>query len=132
MIGDGEIQEGQVWEAIMAAGHYKLDNLCGIIDKNGLQIDGKVENVMNIDPLADKLIAFNWYVIEINGNDVDQIEDAFRSAAENKGKPTMIIAHTIKGKGVSFMEDKPGWHGVAPNAEQLKSALEELRGKEEV
>jgi transketolase len=126
LMGDGEMQEGQIWEAMMAAGHYKLDNLCGIIDKNGLQIDGKVKDVMDIDPLADKLAAFKWNTIEIDGNDVIQIENAFKEAAECKGKPTMIVAHTIKGKGVSFMENVCGWHGTVPNKEQLKSALDEL------
>ncbi|MDD4188597.1 MAG: transketolase [Eubacteriales bacterium] len=126
LTGDGEMQEGQIWEALMAAGHYKLDNLCGIVDKNELQIDGEVKDVMDIDPLTDKIKAFKWNTIEINGNDVIQIEKAFREAAEYKGKPTMIIARTIKGKGVSFMENVCGWHGVAPNKEQLKSALAEL------
>lgn len=132
LMGDGEMQEGQVWEALMAAGNYKLDNLCGIVDKNGLQIDGKVKDVMDIDPLADKLTAFKWNVIEINGNDVVEIEQAFIKAAEYKGKPTMIVAHTIKGKGVSFMENVCGWHGTVPNRGQLETALSELgcSGKE--
>jgi len=126
LMGDGEMQEGQIWEAAMAAGHYKLDNLCGIVDKNGLQIDGNVENVMDIDPIAEKLAAFKWNVIETDGHDVAEIEEAFGKAKEYKGKPTVIIAHTVKGKGVSFMENNPEWHGVAPNREQLAAALNEL------
>ena len=126
LMGDGEMQEGQVWEAAMAAGHYKLDNLCGIVDKNGLQIDGKVENVMNIDPLTEKFLAFNWNAVETDGHDLKQIEDAFGKAKACKDKPTVIIAHTVKGKGVSFMENEAGWHGVAPNKEQLACALAEL------
>ncbi len=126
LMGDGENQEGQIWEAAMAAGHYKLDNLCGILDNNGLQIDGKVEDVMNIEPIADKWKAFNWNIVEINGHDVKEIEKAFMAAAEYKGKPTLILAHTVKGKGVSFMENVSSWHGAAPNKEQLETALNEL------
>lgn len=126
LMGDGEVQEGQIWEAAMTAGHYKLDNLCGIVDKNGLQIDGKVEDVMDIDPLADKFRSFKWNVIETDGHDLKKIEDAFNEAKEFKGKPTAIIAHTVKGKGVSFMENDAGWHGVVPNKEQLACALAEL------
>jgi len=126
MMGDGEMQEGQIWEAIMAAGHYKLDNLCGIVDKNGLQIDGKVKDVMNIDPLAEKIRAFNWNVLEIDGHDIGKIIEAFEEAKSYKGKPTMIIANTIKGKGVSFMENNAEWHGLAPNKNQLARALAEL------
>jgi transketolase len=127
LMGDGELQEGQVWEASMAAGHYKLDNLCAIVDKNGLQIDGKVDDVMTIDPLTDKFLAFNWNVIEIDGHEVLEIENAFRQASQFTGKPTVIIAHTVKGKGVSYMENAPGWHGVAPDNEQLEIALAELK-----
>jgi len=126
LMGDGELQEGQIWEAAMTAGHYKLDNLCGIVDFNGLQIDGKVEDVMNINPLRAKWEAFNWNVIEVDGHDVVRIEEAFKQAAEFKGKPTVILANTVKGKGVSFMENSAGWHGVAPNNEQLAAALAEL------
>lgn len=126
MMGDGEQQEGQIWEAAMAAGHYKLDNLCGIVDKNRLQIDGNVADVMDIDPLTDKWAAFNWNVIRIDGHDVKAIEDAFAQAAAFKGKPTVIIADTVKGKGVSFMENKANWHGATPNAEQLETAVCEL------
>lgn len=132
MIGDGEIEEGQIWEAAMAAGHYKLDNLCGIVDFNGLQIDGKVEDVMNINPVKEKWLAFNWNVLEIDGHDIRQIEDAFHQAMAFKGKPTVIVAHTVKGKGVSFMENNPAWHGVAPNREQLAAALAELGGERRI
>lgn len=128
MMGDGEIQEGQVWEGAMAAGHYKLDNLCGILDYNGLQIDGRVDEVMTINPCKDKWLAFNWNVIEVAGHDLAEVENAFRQAESYKGKPTIIIAHTVKGKGVSFMENNPAWHGVAPNREQLVAAIAELKG----
>ena len=126
MVGDGESQEGQVWEAIMFAAHYKLDNLCLIIDNNGLQIDGFVKDVMNTMPYESKLEAFNWNVISIDGHDVEQILDAFAKAKECKGKPTAIIAKTVKGKGVSFMENQAGWHGKAPNEEQYNQAKSEL------
>jgi transketolase len=127
MMGDGEIQEGQIWEAAMAAGHYKLDNLCAILDYNHLQIDGRVEDVMNIYPAKEKWLAFNWNVIEIDGHDMEQIESAFKQAEEYKGKPTIIIASTAKGKGVSFMENNPAWHGTAPNKQQLEAALAEIQ-----
>ena len=126
LMGDGEMQEGQIWEGAMAAGHYKLDNLCGIIDVNRLQIDGKVEDVMDINPLRDKWKAFKWNVIEVDGHKVKDIEEAFRNAESAKGRPTVILADTIKGKGVSFMENVCGWHGTAPNREQLETALKEL------
>lgn len=126
LMGDGETQEGQIWEAAMSAGHYKLDNLCGIVDVNRLQIDGKVEDVMNINPLSDKWKAFNWNVIAVDGHQVKDIESAFKSAESAKGKPTVILADTIKGKGVSFMENVCGWHGTTPNREQLEAALKEL------
>ena len=128
LLGDGECQEGQVWEASMAAGHYKLDNLCLIVDHNGLQIDGEVAKVMNADPLEDKFKAFNFHVIKINGNDFDEIKAAFKEARETKGMPTAIIAITTKGKGVSFMENQAGWHGIAPNDEQYEQAMKELGG----
>ncbi len=128
LLGDGECQEGQVWEASMAAGHYKLDNLCLIVDHNGLQIDGEVAKVMNVDPLEDKFKAFNFHVIKINGNDFDEIKAAFKEARETKGMPTAIIAITTKGKGVSFMENQAGWHGIAPNDEQYEQAMKELGG----
>lgn len=126
LMGDGELQEGQIWEAAMAAGHYKLDNLCGIVDKNGLQIDGKVEKVMDIDPLMDKFKAFKWNVVETDGHDVIKLIKVFEQAKSFKGKPTVIIAHTVKGKGVSYMENVAGWHGATPDKEQLACALAEL------
>jgi transketolase len=126
IMGDGEQQEGNIWEAAMAAGHYRLDNLCGIVDKNDLQIDGWVREVMNIDPLAAKYAAFNWHVLEIDGHDINQILDAFERAQASQGRPTVIIAHTVKGKGVSFMENEAGWHGVAPNREQFEKAIVDL------
>jgi transketolase len=128
LMGDGELQEGQIWEAVMAAGHYRLDNLCGIVDKNNLQIDGRVEDVMDINPLAEKFRAFNWEVVEMDGHDLSRIEDSFNKAAYVKNKPTVIIAHTVKGKGVSFMENKSEWHGQAPDRSRLKQALTELGG----
>ena len=126
LLGDGEIQEGQVWEASMLAGHRKLDNLVVIVDNNNLQIDGKITDVNSPYPIDKKFEAFNFRVINIDGNDFDQIEAAFKEARETKGMPTAIIAKTIKGKGVSFMEDQAGWHGKAPNDEQYAQAMEEL------
>ena len=126
LVGDGESQEGQIWESIMFAAHYKLDNLCMIIDNNGLQIDGKVSDVMNTMPYDTKLKAFGWHVIEIDGHNYDEILNAFKEAKETKGKPTAIIAKTIKGKGVSFMENQASWHGKAPNEEQYLQAKAEL------
>jgi transketolase len=126
IMGDGEQQEGNIWEAAMSAGHYKLDNLCGIVDCNRLQIDGWTKDVMNVEPLADKYRAFGWHVIEIDGHDMRQILGAFEEAKATKGKPTAIIANTVKGKGVSFMEDQAQWHGVAPNEEQFRKALPEI------
>ena len=126
IMGDGEQQEGSVWEAAMAAGHYKLGNLCGIIDKNDLQIDGWVRDVMNVDPLAEKYRAFNWNVLEIDGHDMDKILEAFERARAQDHLPTLIIAHTVKGKGVPFMENEAGWHGVAPNREQFEKAIVDL------
>lgn len=128
LLGDGEIQEGIVWEAAMSAAHNKLDNLVGILDHNGLQIDGRNEDVMTVAPVADKFRAFGWNVIEINGHDFSEILDAFSKARECKGRPTMIIAETVKGKGVSFMENEAGWHGKAPDEEQTKQAIAELGG----
>ncbi|HEY5466873.1 MAG TPA: transketolase [Clostridia bacterium] len=126
LMGDGEQQEGQIWEAAMAAGHYHLDNLCGIVDRNRLQIDGKTDDVMTIEPLEDKWTAFNWNVIRVDGHHFAAVEDAFRQAAAYKGKPSVIIADTVKGKGVSFMENVCSWHGVAPNKDQLSDAMCEL------
>ena len=127
LMGDGEQQEGQIWEAAMEAGHYKLDNLVAIVDKNQLQIDGQVKDVMNIDPLGDKYRAFGFHVIECDGNSIEALIAAFEEAARTKGKPTVIIAKTVKGKGVSFMENIAGWHGRAPNKEELDKALAELK-----
>ena len=126
IVGDGESQEGQIWEAAMFASHYKLDNLCLVIDWNGLQIDGPVEEVMNPTPYDKKLEAFGFYVISIDGHDFEQIASAFDIAKTQKGKPTAIIAKTIKGKGVSFMENQVGWHGSAPNDEQYEKAVAEI------
>ena len=126
LIGDGESQEGQIWEAIMFASHYKLDNLCLIIDNNGLQIDGRVKDVMNTMPYASKLKAFGWNVIQIDGHNYEEILNAFASAKAVKNKPTAIVATTIKGKGVSYMEDQASWHGKAPNEEQYNQAVAEL------
>ena len=127
IVGDGESQEGQVWEAAMFAAHYKLDNLCVIIDWNGLQIDGPVAEVMNPTPHDKKLEAFGFHVITIDGHDFDQIAAAFNEAKTVKGKPTAIIAKTVKGKGVSFMENQVGWHGSAPNDEQYEKAVAEIK-----
>nr|WP_249300815.1 transketolase [Feifania hominis] len=125
-VGDGESQEGQIWEAAMFAAHYKLDNLCVVIDSNGLQIDGPVTEVMSPLPFDKKFEAFNWNVICIDGHNFDEIEAAYKAARACKGKPTAIIAKTVKGKGVSFMENNVGWHGAAPNDEQYKTAVEDL------
>ncbi len=126
LLGDGEIQEGQVWEAAMLAGHRKLDNLVVIVDNNGLQIDGEIEKVNSPYPIDKKFEAFNFHVINVDGHDFDQLEAAFKEARTVKGMPTAIIAKTIKGKNVSFMENKASWHGVAPNAEQYAQAMQEL------
>ncbi len=126
LLGDGEIQEGQVWEAAMLAGHRKLDNLVVIVDNNGLQIDGKIEDVNSPYPIDKKFEAFNFHVININGHDFDDLKKAFDEAKNTKGQPTAIIAKTVKGKGVSFMEDKASWHGAAPNAEQYEIGMADL------
>ena len=126
LLGDGEVQEGQIWEAAMAAGHFKLDNLTAFLDYNNLQIDGPCDVVMNVAPLPEKWRAFNWHVIEIDGHDISQILQALAEAQATKGKPSMIIAKTLKGKGVSFMENQVGWHGNAPKPEQVEQALAEL------
>ena len=127
LIGDGESQEGQIWEAAMAAPKYKLDNLCVILDHNKGQIDGFVDEVMSLNPIADKWRAFNWHVVTCDGHDYTSIQAAFSAARATKGKPTFILAETTKGKGVSFMEGKVGWHGVAPTQAQLEDAVKELR-----
>ena len=129
LLGDGEIQEGQVWEACMFASHYNLDNLCVIIDNNGLQIDGKVADVMSPYPIPEKLAAFGFEVVEIDGHDFDQIEAAFEKAKATKGKPFGIVMKTTKGKDVSFMENQAGWHGKAPNDEEYAQAMSELQAK---
>ena len=126
IIGDGEMQEGQVWEAFMAAAHYKLDNLVVFLDYNRLQIDGKITEVMSPEPVSEKFSAFRWEVIDINGHDYLQIIEALAKAREIKEKPVVIVAHTIKGKGVSFMENEAGWHGASPNKEQRDAAIAEL------
>ncbi|MBU2541806.1 MAG: transketolase [Candidatus Omnitrophica bacterium] len=126
LLGDGEMQEGNVWEAAMAAAHYKCDNLCAIVDQNGFQIDGKVSEIMEIEPLADKWKAFGWHTIVIDGHNIGEILRAFEEAASIKGKPSVIIAKTVKGKGVSFMEHVVDFHGRAPNEEETKKALKEL------
>ena len=126
LCGDGEIQEGQIWEASMFAGHRKLDNLVVIVDNNGLQIDGKVEDVCSPYPIDKKFEAFNFHTININGNDMDEIAAAMKEARETKGMPTAIIMKTVKGKGVSFMENNAGWHGKAPNDEEYATAMADL------
>lgn len=126
ILGDGEIEEGQVWEAAMFAAHYKLDNLCAIVDNNNLQIDGTVEAVMSPYPITDKFAAFGWNVITIDAHDFDQIEAAMNAAKAVKGKPTVLVQKSVKGKGVSFMENQVSWHGAAPNAEQYETAMAEL------
>ncbi|MBS3740553.1 MAG: transketolase [Candidatus Cloacimonetes bacterium] len=126
LLGDGELNEGQIWEAIMFSGHNKLDNLCAIVDRNHLQIDGDTEKVMALEPLEEKWQSFNWNTISINGHDFEEILMAFEKFNQNSDKPFVIIAKTVKGKGVSYMENKAGWHGKAPNREQLEIALKEL------
>lgn len=128
LLGDGEIQEGQVWEAAMAAAHYKVDNLVAFLDHNGLQIDGPTTEVMSPEPVADKWRAFGWHVEVIDGHNLAAILEALQKAKEVKGKPTMIIADTVKGKGVSFMENRCEWHGTAPSSEQVEKALGDLGG----
>lgn len=132
LLGDGECEEGEVWEAAMCAAHYKLDNLCALLDFNSLQIDGNIKEVMNPTPLDEKFKAFGWRVIQIDGHDFKQIEIAFNLAKETKDVPTLILAHTIKGKGISFMENNYAWHGSAPNKEQYEQAMKELGGDQHV
>ncbi len=129
LLGDGEIQEGQVWEALMFGAHYKLDNFCVIVDNNGLQIDGNVADVMSPYPIVDKLEAFGYEVSAIDGHNFDEIEAAFAKARATKGKPSAIVMKTTKGKGVSYMENKAGWHGKAPNDEEYKIAMDELNAQ---
>lgn len=126
LLGDGEIEEGQVWEALMSAAHYKLDNLTAFLDHNGLQIDGNISDIMCPEDVVEKFKAFCWNVIKIDGHDIEAIEAAIEQAKNTKGKPTMIVAETLKGKGVSYMEGEAGWHGMAPNEEQYNIAIKEL------
>jgi transketolase len=127
MFGDGEIQEGQVWEAAMSGAYHKLDNVVAIVDYNGIQLDGFVKDIMEVAPLADKWRAFGWHTIEIDGHDLTAVRNAYQEAEATKGKPTAIVAHTVKGKGVSFMENNPKFHGTAPSADEVKLALQELQ-----
>ena len=124
--GDGELQEGQIWEAVMSASHYKLDNLILFVDQNKLQIDGRVENVMNVEPIADKFKAFGWSVYETDGHNIEALDETIEKAKKVQGAPSVIVCHTIKGKGVSYMENEVGWHGAAPNKEQYLQAMKEL------
>jgi len=128
MLGDGEMQEGQVWEALMSAPKFRLDNLVAILDYNKAQIDGFTRDVMDLEPLEEKLCAFNWHVVRIDGHDIGAFLRAIEEAHGTKGKPTFVIADTVKGKGVSFMEGQVGWHGVAPKREEAQRAIEELKG----
>ena len=129
LMGDGELQEGQIWEAAMMASFNKLDNLCGIVDCNKIQIDGFVKDVMNIEPLADKWLSFGWNVIIADGHNFTSLMDAFDEARKTKGKPAVILADTIKGKGISFMENEASWHGVAPKEDEVTKALDELKNQ---
>jgi len=126
LLGDGELQEGQIWEAAMAAAHYKLDNFCAILDQNGLQIDGDVAKVMNVGPVGPKFLAFNWHVLEVDGHDLQALCRALDDAEETRERPTLIIARTVKGKGVPFFEHKASYHGVPPSDDELSRALEHL------
>jgi transketolase len=126
MLGDGESQEGQIWEAAMYGGYHKVDNVCAIVDYNKIQLDGFVKDILDVAPLADKWRAFGWHTIVIDGHDLLQVKAAFVEAAATKGKPTCIVANTIKGKGVSFMENNPKWHGIAPSPQEVELALKEL------
>ncbi|MDU5105944.1 transketolase [Clostridium sp.] len=128
LLGDGELEEGQVWEAAMSAAHYKLDNLTAFVDFNGLQIDGDITKVMNPSPIDKKFEAFGWNVLVIDGHDIEAIQDAIEKGRNVKGKPTVIVCKTVKGKGVSFMENQAGWHGTAPSKEQCEQALSEIGG----
>jgi len=126
LLGDGEVQEGQIWEAAMTAAHYKIDNLCALLDHNGLQIDGPVREIMNIEPIADKWRAFGWHVLEADGHSIESLLDALDTAEKIKGKPSIIICATVKGKGVSFFENKLKYHGISPSDDELERALKEL------
>jgi transketolase len=126
VVGDGEIQEGQIWEAAMFGGDKHVDNIVAIVDNNGIQLDGFVKDIMPLEPLADKWRAFNWHTLEVDGHDISALQAAFAEAADTKGKPTAILAHTVKGKGVSFMENNPKFHGMAPTQDEMQKALMEL------
>ncbi|HBY62626.1 MAG TPA: transketolase, partial [Solibacterales bacterium] len=126
ILGDGEIQEGQIWEAAMFASYHKVDNVVAIVDYNKIQLDGFVKDIMELEPLAEKWRSFGWHVIEFDGHDIAAVQGAFAEAAATKGKPSAMIAHTVKGKGVSFMENNPKYHGVAPSAAEVEAALKEL------
>ena len=126
LLGDGECEEGQIWEAAMLAPHFQVDKLTAVVDHNGIQLDGRCCDIMGLEPLVDKWRAFNWHVLEVDGHDIEQVLQALKKAGEIKGRPTAIIAHTVKGKGVSFMENNVAFHGKAPNAEQTEQALKEL------
>lgn len=127
LLGDGEVQEGQIWEAAMTAAHFGLDHVCAIVDDNGVQLDGLTRDIMNVEPLGEKFLAFGWHVIGVDGHDLSALAAAFQEAKATKGKPTVLLARTVKGKGVSFMEGQPAWHGKAPNAKELSAALAELQ-----
>ncbi len=131
IMGDGELDEGQIWEAALTAAHYKLDNVCGIVDNNKFQIDGPIEEIKALEPLKDKWKAFNWCVLEIDGHNIEEVMDAYDKAETIKGKPTIILAHTVKGKGVSFFENQNKYHGVAPTKEELVRAIKELETERE-
>jgi transketolase len=126
MLGDGEIQEGQIWEAAMFGSYHKVDNCVAIVDYNKIQLDGFVKDIMELEPLADKWTSFGWNAVEFDGHDLDAVAGAFNRARETRGKPTALIAHTVKGKGVSFMENNPKWHGVAPSPAEVEAAMKEL------
>ena len=127
--GDGELQEGQIWEAAMTAAQFSLDNVCAVVDDNGVQLDGPTKDIMDVEPLGAKFAAFGWEVLDVDGHSLAALRDAFRIAAATQGRPTVLIAHTVKGKGVSFMEDVAGWHGKAPNDEEYKTAMDELKAR---
>lgn len=127
LLGDGEVQEGQIWEAAMTAAHFGLDNVCAIVDDNGVQLDGLTREIMAVEPLNEKFRAFGWHVIDVDGHDLTALATAFQEAKATRGKPTVLIARTVKGKGVSFMEGQPAWHGKAPNDQELAAALQEIQ-----
>jgi transketolase len=127
MLGDGEVQEGQIWEGAMFASYHKVDNIVAIVDYNKIQLDGFLKDIMDVEPLAEKWRAFGWHTLELDGHDIPALQAAFAEASATKGKPTAIVAHTVKGKGVSFMENNPKYHGVAPTPAEVALALQELQ-----